>query len=429
MVMLRYDVVVVGAGPSGCIAAKYAAKAGAATVIIEEDAEIGEPVQCAGFISKRAIEESELKDTKSFITNELKGAIVHSYYHKLRIEAPSPAKSAFAIRRDIFDRALAEDALKAGADILLNRRVKGIKKGEIGGRPTLTIVMDGGKEELTATVVIGADGVRSRVAKMSGMTVTRNYLHCVQVEGEYKAAENFVEIFMGRSIAPGFFAWAIPRGDEGIARIGLCIDRRCSPRPGPISFLKRLLAEHPEVAKRYKGARAGFTPGLIPIPADTGLQWRLHGPRTVRIADSTGIMVVGDAAAQVKPISGGGVYYGLKCGKLSGEIAAEASLRNDMAVLREYELRWRKEIGREIAFGLKVHRLRCILNDEDFDTICRVLSQEEMLARITKLGDMDYPALVFRELRKNPVLIKLAARNIIKYLYANRRLGNQDKGR
>ena len=422
--MLKYDVIVVGAGPSGCMAAKYAAKAGASTLIVEKGAKIGEPVQCAGLISKRALEESELKNVKPLINNELKGAIVRSHSYELRIEVPSPDKSAFAIKRDVFDMALAEDALKEGVDVLLNSKVKKIKREEGEAKLTLSADTAAGKEELKATVVIGADGVRSKVANMAGLNVTRHFLNCVQVEGEYKSADAFAEIFIGRDIAPGFFAWAIPLGAEKVARIGLCIDKRCSPHPSPLRFLKRFLAEHPDIAKRYKGSRAGFTAGAIPIPTDTGLKRRMPGQSTVRIQEGCGILLVGDAAAQVKPITGGGVYYGLKCGKIAGGIAAEASLSNDMGVLRDYETQWKNEIGKEIAFGLKVHRLRCILNDRDFDTICRVLSQEEMLQRIAKHGDMDYQAHVFREFLKNPSLMKLAAGNIIRYLYAKRRLGN-----
>jgi flavin-dependent dehydrogenase len=99
------------------MAAKYAAKAGASTLIIEENSAIGEPVQCAGLISKRAIEESELKNIGSFVNCELKGAIVHSQSHELRIEVPSPEKSAFAIRRDIFDKELAKAAMDGGAEL------------------------------------------------------------------------------------------------------------------------------------------------------------------------------------------------------------------------------------------------------------------------------------------------------------------------
>ncbi len=111
------------------------------------------------------------------------------------------------------------------------------------------------------------------------------------------------------------------------------------------------------------------------------------------------------------------MYYGMKCGKMAGEIAAKASLAGDLKMLTAYERRWQKEIGKEIAFGVKVHRLRCILSDNDFDTIFQTLSQEALLQQIQKKGDIDYPSIVFHEFLKNPCLIKLMAKNIIKYLY------------
>ncbi|RCV63128.1 Dehydrogenase (flavoprotein)/NADPH-dependent 2,4-dienoyl-CoA reductase, sulfur reductase [Methanophagales archaeon] len=404
--MLEYDVVVVGGGPAGCMAAKYAAKAGASTLIIEAGAEIGKPVQCAGLISKRAIEESETKD-KSFINCEIKGAIVRSQSQELMLE--SLDKSAFAIRRDIFDNVLASEAQREGAEVILKCRVKSVAKG--AGETKLRISTANGKEEISARVVIGADGVNSKVAKMAGLRVAKSFLNCVQVEGVYKTEDDFAdfaEIFVGNSIAPGFFAWAIPLGAENIARIGLCIDKRFSAQSNPLRYLKGILAEHPIIAKRYKGARSKITASAIPIGV------RKRG-QTVQ-ADK-GILLVGDAAAQVKPVTGGGVYYGMKCGKMAGEIAAKASLTGDLKMLTAYERRWRKEIGNEIAFGVKVHRLRCILSDKDFDTILQTLSQEALLQQIQEMGDMDYPSIVFHEFSKNPRLIKLMAKNIIKYLY------------
>ena len=421
--MREYDIVVVGGGPAGCMAAKYAAKAGASTLIIEEHSAIGEPVQCAGLISKRAIEESELKNIGSFVNCELKGAIVHSHSHVLRIESPSPEKSAFAIRRDIFDKELAKAAMDEGAELILNSKVKHVKKGGEREGAKLTILAAaatttnaGVKEEneIKANVVIGADGWRSGIARMAGLTVTKNFLNCVQIEGQYEIHEPVADIFVGKTIAPGFFAWVIPIG-ETTARIGLCIDKRFSPHPNPLPFLKRILSEHPVIAKKYKfGTQSKFTAGAIPIP--------MERQKTVKTENGTGILLVGDAAAQVKPVTGGGVYYGMKCGKIAGEAAARACLERNMELLNGYEKRWQEEIGAEMAFGLKIHRLRCVLSDKDFDRMCQALSKYDMIQRITNRGDMDYPSFVFRELIKNPGIIMLMAKNIIKYLYAERKI-------
>jgi len=410
--MLEYDVVVVGGGPAGCMAAKYAARRGVSTLILEEDAEIGKPVHCAGLVSKRAVEESELR-TKSFINCEIKGAVVHSPSYEVILE--SPYQRAFAIRRDVFDKALASEAEKEGAEIMLESKVNRLRKkeGEQGLR--ITRATTNGEEEIRATVVIGADGVRSTVAKMAGLTVTTNTLNGVQIEGAYETEGAFAEIFVGRTIAPGFFAWVIPLGAEDTARIGLCIDKRISPQPNPLLFLKRNLQEHPIIAKKYKGTRATVTAGRIPIPVGAG--WRRQGHNTVKVDKDGGILLVGDAAAQIKPITGGGVYYGMKCGKIAGELAARACLTGEMNLLTEYGRRWWREIGREIMFGLKVHRLRCVMSDEDLDTILYTLSRNDIAQHVRETGDMDYPSVALRELIRNPRLLGLMARNIRKYLY------------
>jgi digeranylgeranylglycerophospholipid reductase len=418
MGMRDYDVVVVGGGPAGCMAAKYAAKAGASTLIVEDDAEIGEPVQCAGLISTRAIKESELGNRNAFIQCEIRGAVVYSPSYDLTLE--SPTQKAFAIRRDVFDRELAKAAQKAGADLILKSRVKRVRQRESERKQELTAATPRGTEEIRAKVVIGADGVKSTVARLAGLTVAQSNLACVQIEGDYVTEAGFAEIFVGKTVAPGFFAWAIPLGTgaENRARIGLCIDKRVSPHSSPLLFLKRNLEQHPVIARKYKGTVFSSTAGRIPIPVNaSGLSGQI--PRTVKVdtdAD-TGILLVGDAAAQIKPITGGGVYYGMKCGKIAGETAARACLTGDITMLNDYERRWRKELGREIAVGLKVHRLRCVLSDKDFDTIVRTLVRSEMSRRIKSEGDIDYPAILVHELLANPSIIRVMGRNILRYLY------------
>jgi digeranylgeranylglycerophospholipid reductase len=413
MSTLDYDVVVVGGGPAGCMAAKYAAQAGASTLIVEDDTEIGKPVQCAGLISTRALEESELRNRNPIVNCEIKGAVVYSPSYQLTLE--SPTQRAFAIRRNVFDQELAKAAQKAGADLILKCRVKQVHHTAGERELTLTTATENGTQKIRAPVVIGADGVKSTVAQSAGLTVAQHNLTCVQIEGEYVTEEGFAEIFVGKTVAPGFFAWSIPLGTENRARIGLCVDKRFSPHTNPLVFLKRILAQHPVIARKYNGTEFSRTAGKIPIPVTAGLRGQRR--KTAKVNKETGLLLVGDAAAQIKPITGGGVYYGLKCGKIAGELAAQACLTGDMTVLNDYDRRWQKELGKEIAVGLKVHRLRCVMSDEDLDTIVRTLSQSEILRRIHREGDMDYPSVLFRELLANPSLVRVMARNILRYLY------------
>ena len=404
-----YDVVVVGGGPAGCMAARYAAKAGVSTLLLEEHASIGEPVHCAGLISRRALAESELHRPEKFISREIKGAVVYSPSQQLLLE--SPTQRAFAVRRDLFDRELAHAAVKAGAELVLKCRAKAVQIGDAGCVLTIATERPNVTQKITTRVVIGADGVRSTVARSVGLRTAQRCLRCAQIEGDYEAESDYAEIFVGKDIAPGFFAWAIPLNSRRRARIGLCIDRKYSSENSPSAFLKRNLAEHRVLTQKFGNEIFHRSAGAIPLP--------MNGRRgkTAYVTRGSGILLVGDAAAQIKPITGGGVYYGLRCGKLAGEQAAQACLTGTMTVLHDYERRWRHEIGREIAFGLMAHRLRCAMNDMDYDALIRTISKSRLNERIQVKGDMDYPSLALRGLIRNPQLVPLLARNLVKYLY------------
>ncbi len=408
-----YDVVVVGGGPAGCMAASYAAKAGVTTLLLEEHATIGEPVHCAGLLSARTLKESELHYPNRCASREINGAIIYSPSHELLLK--SPTQRAFAVRRELFDRELADAAAKAGAELVLRRRVKGVRFGDRGCELTIATELPNDTQKITARVVIGADGVRSTVARSVGLNTTQRCLSCAQIEGDYEAETDYAEIFVGKDVAPGFFAWAIPLHTKRRARIGLCIDRRFAAHTSPWGFLKQNLAEHRIIAQKFGGEIVSRSAGAIPLPLPGGLRGARE--RTTHVTHGSGVLLVGDAAAQIKPITGGGVYYGLRCGKLAGEQAAQACVSGDMTVLYEYEHRWRREIGRELAFGLRVHRLRCAMDDTDYDMLIETLSESELVERLIEKGDMDYPSLALRGLIRNPRLLRLMARSLVKYLY------------
>jgi geranylgeranyl reductase family protein len=395
---MDYDVVVVGAGPAGCLAAKYAAKNGAKTLIIEEHASIGSPVQCAGLLSTSAIRECEVVPTSGF--HPITGAFVYAPDGR-RICISGGEIKAYVVDRRMFDRTLAENAIRSGADILMRTRAVGIDIGMgtrgHGRRRILYVIIEGEPDVIEADVVIGADGVQSHIARWAGLDTPDTILSGAQVSTIYDFEDpEFVEIFPG-SCAPGFFAWAIPY--QGSARIGLAV------RPGSGSalgtgsgvgqesawaHLKRLIAEHPVVSEKCTPGIAGIALGGIPISVP---------PQTA----ADGVLIVGDAAGQVKPMSGGGVYPGAICAKIAGAVAADAVMEKDTSVRRlsEYDKLWRARIGRELAIGRRINEWMARLSDSEINRLVGVLDDDELLDMITRYGDMDHPSVVVRKLLMN----------------------------
>lgn len=369
---MNYDVVVVGAGPAGAIAAKYAAQNGASTLLIEEHASIGSPVQCTGLISTAALRECETGEG-SFVLAKMKGAFVYAPNCEELVVKGKDVK-AYVIDRKIFDRVLVEHALDAGVDLLLKTRFIGVQKGKI------SVVANGEQMEICADVVIGADGIQSSVGRAVGLPRCEKFLSGIQFEAPYDAKDpEFVEIFTGNDIAPGFFAWAVPF--NGYARIGL------AKNPGaPAKYYLEKLLTHPIVASRYRDSRTEFVLGGIPL-----------GPPKKTVTN--GVMLVGDAAGQVKPTSGGGIYMGAVCAKIAGEVAARTSRKE--TGLEEYEKRWRSEVGRELAIGMRIHKSLGKLSDENMNEFIEFLNKPEIREVITEYGDMDHPSILVQKLIKS----------------------------
>lgn len=376
---MHADIVVVGAGPAGAIAAKHAlAHDGASVLIVEEHASIGSPVQCTGLLSTRALEECGCSPDHDSILNKVRGAFVYSP-DGTRLVIDGKKTKAYVVDRRMFDRELVMRSVDAGAGIML--RTKAVSMSAFGdNRRRLTCSHMGKRIDIDANVIIGADGVASRVAAMAGIgAAPKRIITGAQIEARYDVCDtDFVEIFTG-GWAPGFFAWAVPI-DDSTARIGLC-----TTAPDAKKYLDRLLDKHPVVSRQYRGGASEFVVGGIPLGA--------YG-RTV----CDGVILAGDAAAQVKPTSGGGVYTGAVCAKLAGATAAryiqDASEKN----LAEYDRLWRDAIGRELAIGWHIHRGFSSMSDEQLNGFVSSLNHPEIQDIITAYGDMDKPGILIRKL-------------------------------
>jgi digeranylgeranylglycerophospholipid reductase len=186
---------------------------------------------------------------------------------------------------------------------------------------------------------------------------------------------DFIEVFFDQELAPGFFAWVVP-AEEGIARVGLATHQM----KGSFEFLRRFL-------EKLKLKPIKINAGLIPI-----------GPRARTVANE--VIVVGDAAAQAKPTSGGGLYTGICAAKIAGEVAAE-HVRNGNGLMT-YEKKWREQLDRELSLGIALRRLFGGLHNREINFIFDMLDNKGILDIVATYGDIDYPSLCLKALLQHP---------------------------
>ena len=366
--MNRYDIAVIGAGPAGSMAAKYAAKAGSKVILLEEHSCIGWPVECAGLLGRKAMQESELRGGTGVLQG-MRGATVFSPggFH-LKFKAADCR--AWVVDRRLFDRSMALDALKSGAELRLRSSVR--KAQWNGDHRTLTLA---GGELIQAKIVISAEGVRARLARSAGIQPPKRILSGAQVEVPFDVDDpELVEVHLGDS--PGLFAWVIPTGEDE-ARIGLCArDRGCDRLR---AFLKKDV-----IKRRLLGSPIAMNVGGLPL-----------GPPDTTVAD--GFVAVGDAAGQVKPTSGGGIYPGLVAAKIAGSVASAAAEEGDCSAerLAEYDRLWRAALGRELWIGMKANRMLGKMTAVELDELVSYLACKPALLKIIEEhGDIDRPSLL-----------------------------------
>ncbi len=355
--MIEGDVAVVGGGPAGALAAWASAKRGAKTLLLERAPNAR--AACAGLVSPETAE--ALSVPKNLVLREIFALRVFSpkgKVYEIRGEKPK----GLVLDRTGLNRWLRSQAEKAGAEILRTEALA------VCGKTLVTK-----KEEVGFAVLLGADGARSFVAKALGLPLPGEIL--VGLQAEIRAElDDTVEVHFG--IVPDFFAWAIP-AEEGVCRVGLAtsLGRKA------ISFLRDFLAQRFPKAEVLR-----IRAGLIPIGPP---------PRTAEKF----VLLVGNAAGQVKPLTGGGLAFIARCAPLAGELAAQGE-----KALREYERAWRERVGEELEFGLRGRKLFLKLSPADLEQILGVLAQSKITRFLAKEGEIDHLSLLPRKLLRRPDL-------------------------
>ncbi|MCQ2069863.1 MAG: NAD(P)/FAD-dependent oxidoreductase [archaeon] len=349
------DVTIVGGGPAGTLAARLIAASGRSVTVMEEHSSIGEPLHCAGVVTSRTIDGLGLRPT---VLNSLTGAdVVLPNDDVLELKRSIPL--AYAVDRVDLDRRLAEAAVDAGAELQCDCKYLEHTVSETG----VTVKTSVG--ETKSELLVGADGHASRIAKSIPDNDARELVVGLQVELDYASDEqDRLRLFVGNSIAPGFFAWQIPLGDT--TRFGLAISSgKGTPSEYMGYLLKKLGIENKTRLNTYGG--------VIPI----GGRKTVYGDR---------LMLIGDAAGQIKPVSGGGlnpITYAAPLLKETVDKAFDTGVF-DSTVTSGYGKLCDKALGKSFRRARKVRKEYCKMDDMDLSLmggrfatpeICNILSQ------------------------------------------------------
>ncbi|HEC95374.1 MAG TPA: NAD(P)/FAD-dependent oxidoreductase [Thermoplasmatales archaeon] len=334
---MKYDVVVVGSGPAGSVTARFAAESGAKVLIIERRQEVGVPVLCAEGISKK-VDGYHLLEGKHWMAASMDGARIFSpdgTMVKLSADLAG-AETGYVLNREFFDKELARGAVNAGAKLMLNTCAIGLIKKEDGIKGIKARQFDD-EFDIYADIVVGADGVESKVGRWAGMN-TRLKPHDLETCAQYTLAnvefeEGYCDFYLGKKIAPGGYVWVFPKGKD-VANVGIGILASLS-KPGEAKrLLDHFIASHPEL---NKGEPLRFLAGAVPVA------------RPVE-ATKDNLLLVGDAARQTDPITGGGLMASIEAGKTAGEVIGEAveTQRFDKETLSTYEERLKQTLYQKL---------------------------------------------------------------------------------
>src|SRR5215510_3908121 len=382
------DVLIVGGGPGGLFLAARLAGRGVRTVVCEEHARVGDPVHCTGVPSSDSFDRFDLP--RNATLNHLTDVRFVSP-GGIPVDYTTPSPIATVIDRPAFDRALAERAAAAGAEIRSGARVVALESDAAGVRATVA-----GGDVVQARLGVLACGAHYAFQQRFGFGLPRTYLHTAQSELP-AAVMPSVKLHFGRDVAPGGFAWAVPvvRSDGFHVRIGVMATRDA---PG---CYRRMLDR---IGDRWGVSRRELPPRLKILPL--GAIERTYADR---------MLAIGDAAGLVKPTTGGGIHYSIVSASIAADVALEglATDRLKAASLATYERRWRAELEDEFDAQQDLRHVATGLSDQAIDSLFELAHTDGIMPIVRATARFNEHRPLIRALFKHPPARRILFKSIV----------------
>jgi digeranylgeranylglycerophospholipid reductase len=348
--------------------------------MLEKDRDVGYPVRCGEAISKDGLEEF-IPPSDKFIASVIDSFSLNSPDGS---EVVIPLdETGYVLERRIFDYELAKIAAGKGVEILTRSYVNGLicENGKVSG---VKFEFRGEPKEVRAKIVIAADGVESRVGRWAGLETHINFRDmecCAQVTASnIPVNKNKLYFYFGKDYAPHGYLWVFPKGDN-TANIGVGVSGEVGKKKSAHSFLNNFLStKYPNAS--ILTSIAGGVPCSI----------------TLNKISAPGIMLVGDAARQVNPLTGGGIASGMIGGKIAGTIAGEAIVKNNLNHIFTYDSTWHKRLGKRHEMFARIKNGIYNFSDKKFNSIAhavlKVPEEKRSLAHIFKTALVNNPSLL-----------------------------------
>ncbi len=359
-----YDVLIIGGGPTGSQAAFRISKLGYRVVVIDKKPTMTVPVCCTGIVSEECIREYQISE--DVIYRHVSGASIYAPSGtSLKVERVKP--QAAVLDRPLFNEFMYKRALAEGAEFITGTHAKNIKT-----EPDLVkTLIEGanGESTIVSRTVIIASGTDISLSRQKGLETSGVIAAGAQTEVDSMNVKE-VEIYTGKSITPGFFAWLVPTS-ENKALAGL--------------LSKRRPAEHLNIFLALLKSRGKISTNGAVITGTVFL-------KSSRQTYADRILVAGTAAGLVKPTTGGGIYYGLISADIAAETLHQAFREGNFsrATLSQYQRRWQDILDREFKSGMQARSIYEHLNDDQLDKIFDIIVETGIINELANNEDLKF---------------------------------------
>ena len=354
-----------GAGPAGSYAAYELASSGYNVAVFEQKSAPGLDACCTGIISTGCFQSLAL-DTDVILTKVNSARLFSPSGRCISLQTENI--QAYVVNRLLLDKAIADKAQSQGAQYFLSSHVIDIIPGKDSIQvETLSL---GERNRFTARAMVLANGFSPKLSGKLGLGKIKSFLAGAQAEVEAKNIDE-PERYFGQQIAPGAFAWLVPTAtDKAYAGLLSTSHARLYLQKFLNNLFDRARITSQEVEIRQKA---------IPV----GTLTRSYGDR---------LLVIGDAAGQVKPTTGGGLYFGHLGAKIAVEVLDEALSSDSLTAARlsRYQKRWKATMGRELSLGYGARQAYIKLSDSQIERIFSALDSGGIAEALLNSGDFSF---------------------------------------